>query len=91
VRSLAGGISPLRDSALVRLWEFDPHAARAITLDRIRKADIAPGPYNDYRISGVSSAWITGTRILGLPSSGASSKGPTPRLSPISPSAQATL
>src|SRR5215471_11458943 len=50
VRSLAGGNSPLRDSALVRLWEFDPGAARAVTLDRIRKADIAPGPYNDYRI-----------------------------------------
>src|SRR5262245_19598876 len=50
VKSLAGGNSPLRDSALVRLWEFDPSAARAVTLDRIRKADIAPGPYNDYRI-----------------------------------------
>jgi hypothetical protein len=50
VRSLAGGNSRLRDSALVRLWEFDPAAARAVTLDRIRKADIAPGPYNDYRI-----------------------------------------
>jgi hypothetical protein len=50
VRSLAGGNSPLRDSALVRLWEFDPGAARAVTLERIRKADIAPGPYNDYRI-----------------------------------------
>src|SRR5215831_15324134 len=50
VRSLAGGNSPLRDSALVRLWEFDPGAARAVTLDRIRRADIAPGPYNDYRI-----------------------------------------
>jgi hypothetical protein len=50
VRSLAGGNSPLRDSALVRLWEFDPNAARAVTLDRIQKADIAPGPYNDYRI-----------------------------------------
>ena len=50
VRSLAGGNSPLRDSALVRLWEFDPGAARAVTLDRIRKADIVPGPYNDYRI-----------------------------------------
>src|SRR5215470_14151054 len=50
VRSLAAGSSPLRDSALVRLWEFDPSSARAVTLDRIRKADIAPGPYNDYRI-----------------------------------------
>jgi hypothetical protein len=50
VKSLAGGVSPLRDSALVRLWEFDPDAARVITLDRIRKADIAPGPYNDHRI-----------------------------------------
>jgi hypothetical protein len=50
VRSIAGGNSPLRDSALVRLWEFDPGAARAVTLDRIRRADIAPGPYNDYRI-----------------------------------------
>jgi hypothetical protein len=50
VRSRAGGNSPLRDSALVRLWEFDPGAARAVTLERIRTADIAPGPYNDYRI-----------------------------------------
>ena len=50
VRSIAGGNSPLRDSALVRLWEFDPGAARAVTLERIRKADIAPGPYNDYRV-----------------------------------------
>ena len=76
VRSLAGGISPLRDSALVRLWEFDPHAARAVTLDRIRKADIAPGPYNDYRVlltlpeatvpemdDALVTAWEQGKRV----------------------------
>src|SRR4030095_10369598 len=43
VRSLAGGNSPLRDSALVRLWEFDPGAARAVTLDRVRRGGSAPG------------------------------------------------
>lgn len=40
VRSLAEGTGPMRNAALGRLQELNPEAARKITIDRIRRADI---------------------------------------------------
>jgi hypothetical protein len=50
IRSLAEGPGPLRDTALARLQELDPAAARPIILDRIRKGDNPGGPYGDPRL-----------------------------------------
>jgi hypothetical protein len=48
ILSLAGGSGPLRDSALIRLQELNPAAARKVALDRIRKGDIL-GSLDRYR------------------------------------------
>ncbi|HWB97256.1 MAG TPA: hypothetical protein VG672_11150, partial [Bryobacteraceae bacterium] len=40
VRSLAEGRSPLRDEALLRLYDLNPEQARRIAVERIRKADV---------------------------------------------------
>ena len=50
VRSLAESGSPLRDMALERLWDLNPEAARRITLDRIRRADVSREAYHDDRV-----------------------------------------
>jgi hypothetical protein len=46
----AGGNDAVRDSALGRLQELDPDAARKIILDRIQKAGTSPGAFNTSRV-----------------------------------------
>jgi len=49
VLTLAKGSGQTRDTALMRLQELDPEAARPIILDRIGKGDIPRGPFSDPR------------------------------------------
>jgi len=49
VRELAAGKSDLRDAALIRLFEFNPAAARTIAIDRIRRGDASREVYHDDR------------------------------------------
>ena len=50
LRALASGAGDLRDEALLRLFEFNPAAARVIAVDRIRKADAYRDAYHDDRV-----------------------------------------
>jgi hypothetical protein len=50
LQSIAEGNSLLRDSALRRLQELAPEAARKITLERIQKADVMRDAYHSYRV-----------------------------------------
>jgi hypothetical protein len=50
LQSIAEGRGVLRDSALLRLQDLDPEAARRITLDRIQKVDISREIYHSYRV-----------------------------------------
>jgi hypothetical protein len=50
LQSIAEGNGPLRDSALRRLQELAPEAARKITLARIQKADVMREAYRSYRV-----------------------------------------
>jgi hypothetical protein len=50
LQSIAASGGDLRDSALRRLEEFDPEAARKITLERIQKVDLDRERYRSYRV-----------------------------------------
>ena len=50
LQSIAEGNGLLRDSALRRLQELTPEAARKITLDRIQKVDVMRDAYRSYRV-----------------------------------------
>jgi hypothetical protein len=50
LKSIAEGGGPLRDSALVRLREVNPDAARPIAIDRIRRVDVSRDIYSNYHV-----------------------------------------
>jgi hypothetical protein len=50
LKSIAEGGRPLRDSALARLREVNPDAARLIAIDRIRRVDVSSDAYRSYHV-----------------------------------------